>query len=88
MSGCVNIHQGRAGEVRRVSNEGQNGSIVLASALWRARGGESQLYRLLVFELPSCALGGAVAEMVSIELNLDVGHIKDRLYRSLDGGCR
>ena len=40
----------------------------------------SQFYCLLVFELPTSALSRAVTEVISVELELDMGHVKDRLH--------
>ena len=31
-----------------------------------------------MFEFPTCAFGGAVTEVISVELKLNMGHVEDR----------
>ncbi len=42
---------------------------------------ESKFYRLFVFELSTSTFRGAEAEVVPVELELNVGHIEYRAWR-------
>lgn len=68
---------------------GKEGGRRRAAMSFACRGRErrSQFYCLLMFKLPTRALSGAETEVISVELEFDMGHVEDRLRAACICAC-